>query len=1065
MPVLDIQRIDSLPATAVLSRLSDFAFVLNSKTLDLEYVNAAAASYLGWSMAELLRFSPWQEKLLTPASQEHLVRQLAHADREGQDQGEICNLQFHGIGGMLQSVDLHCVFATTDQILLLGRNGESTGTAEEILRQSNARFRSIIDSLSINLVLKDTDGRRVYANQAYLKLRNLQLDDVLGKRDIDLFPKDLAEQFSRDDQHVLSTGKVIHKLEENVAATGKRTWSEIIKGPIRDADDNVAGVQILFWDATTRKQTEQKLERERTLLHALLDNVPDSIYFKDKQSRFVRISRGMAEKFNLKSTKVAIGKTDADIFTSEHAEQALRDEQAIMRSGQPIVAKVERETWPDRPDSWCSTTKMPLKDVDGKTIGTFGISRDVTEMMQIERQLREARDHADQASKAKSEFLANMSHEIRTPMNGIIGMSELLSHTKLSDTQQSYLEMIQQSAQSLLRIINDILDFSKIEAGKLDIESVIFDLPKTISQAAKGLAIRAAKKSVELKLEIAADVPDNLVGDPDRLRQVLVNLAGNSIKFTERGSITIRVAITSGPPADEDYTLHFSVIDTGIGIPADKQASIFEAFAQADVSTTRTYGGTGLGLSISSQLVEMMGGKIWLESEVGMGSTFHFNCRLKPARRPQAGKPDANFVNLRALRALVVNDDTKSLQNLLHGLRSNGLDVRAVSNREQAIQDYQELPDAPDRSVLIVDQGMQSHDSIQLIEQLQSIAPSKRPITILLSALPDPLTARSSEKLKSVVILQKPALHAEICDAIRRVIAGQEQQASQDPQEETRPTEPLKLLIAEDGEVNRAILLGLLGEAGHETAWVEDGQATVDAWSIAHYDAILMDVQMPKVDGLEATRMIREKERLAPPQNGRKPRIPIVAITAGAMSSDQSLCFDAGMDDYLSKPIDFDALHDLLRRLRSHADSSAPSAVFPAGRQSEQDTSEGTPASDAEPEHVQQLNFDAPIQKLRVSLEQQVSLVETLKSETIQRLEELSTAISQQDGKLLVRASHSLKSAAAMFEARAVSHTASSIENAARNGDFSVANQRFAELREISNLMLQQIDAWLAASR
>lgn len=1056
--MLSVETIEQLPAKAVLDRLSDLAIILSGDGQTLEYVNPPVAARLGWTVDELTSFSPWQQRLLAPDSQADVSRIAADSESS-----VFSTLQFLNSGGMHVTVQIQAVFRVSDKLLLLCDGQFSEDAAEEVVRQTNARFRSIVDSLSINLVLKDVEGRRIYANETYLRLRGLKLNDVLGKSDADLFPPEIAEKFSKDDANVLSTGELIHKFEENVKSDGTITWTEIIKGPLRDADDSITGVQILFWDASARKATELELERERYLLHALLDNVPDSIYFKDHESRFVRISRGMAEKFDLANPSVAIGKTDADIFTQEHADQALEDERRIMATGDPIVAQVERETWPDRDDSWCSTTKLRLHDSDGKVVGTFGISRDVTEMMTIEQELRDTRDQAYEASQAKSEFLANMSHEIRTPMNGIIGMAELLSHTRLSDTQQSYLGMIQQSASSLLRIINDILDFSKIEAGKLDIESVSFQLPKMLSEAAKGLAMRAAKKSVDLKLDIAPDVPEFLEGDPDRLRQVLVNLAGNSIKFTKTGTITIRVEVASGPPADKDYTLHFSVADTGIGIPANKQAAIFEAFSQADVSTTRTYGGTGLGLSISSQLVEMMGGKIWLESEVGIGSTFHFTSTLRGAQPTADLETDftlADDVSLLQLPTLIIDENASSRDSLFTSLGSHGLAIKLVDAHSDAAAQYKELPDAPQRSVLIVDQSLDSLGSVQLIEELQSIAPKKAPITILLSALPDPLTARSSEKLRSVVILQKPALPGEIFDAIRKAMVG----VSASDHEDTGghvPSRPLKLLLAEDGEVNRAIMLGLLEEAGHRCEWVEDGQAAIQQWRGCAFDAILMDIQMPILDGLEATRAIRTEEH-----DAGRPRIPIIAITAGAMSSDQSECLSAGMDDYLSKPIDFDRLRALLLQLEQHVENNA-GEVFSGGSadalSSEPSTIHQTDSGELAPTgDPSQLNFDAPLRKLRASPAQHVSLIETLRAETTQRMDELTTAIANHDGKLLVRASHSLKSAAALFEAAQVSHISSRIETAARQGDMLVASERFAQLREITAEMLREIDAWLA---
>jgi two-component system, sensor histidine kinase and response regulator len=817
----------SLPGKGFLSRISDLAWQLSADGREVRLINARSCEYLGWTATEIEHFTPWWDYMLSSESAqsmrhvvERLVRErtLVLAGRELPAAAAVQSpliLSANSSAGLRLPVELHTVYVSEDGILILARSPLHQDSAEEILRQTQARFRSIVDSLSINLVLKGMDGRRIYANRAYLQLRNYKLADIIGKTDSDLFPPDLAAQFQADDQRVLQTGEVIHKFEENFGRDGQRTWSEIIKGPLRDADNNISGVQILFWDASARKATEAALERERHLLHTLLDNVPDSIYFKDQRSRFLRISRGMANKFNLTNPEVAIGKTDADIFTVEHAAQAREDELRIMRTGQPLIATIERETWPNRPDTWCSTTKLPLYDPSGRIVGTCGISRDITELIRAEQALRDARDAADRANASKSQFLANMSHEIRTPMNGIIGMTELLSHTPLQADQRSFVDMIEQSAQSLLRIINDILDFSKIEAGKLDLEIRPFDLHQCVSYAAKSLAVRAAQKQLELVLEMSPNVPVLLLGDADRLRQILVNLVGNAIKFTSQGAITIRVAVSQGPPEQAAYTLHFSVKDTGIGIPADKQHSIFEAFSQADVSTTRQYGGTGLGLSISSQLVAMMGGQIWLESQPGIGSTFHFTATF-PASLQPASKLDSDPHNT-------------SLQGFHRQIAEEHVNTR-----------------------------------------------------------------------------QPGAAAPRVCGR-----AGDSCQSSAAAKPVVDQAAGLRLLLAEDGVVNAAVFKGLLERDGHQVWVVEDGQAAIEAWQEGAFDAILMDVQMPRLDGLDATRAIRQAEATG---GGH---IPIIAITAAAMEGDQARCLEAGMDDYLSKPIDLEQFRRVVDRIRS----------------------------------------------------------------------------------------------------------------------------------------------------
>ncbi len=1064
-----------LPAEEMLDSLSDFAWTLARDGSSIRFVNRRTTEHLGWSRTEIENFRPWWSVLLTEPSARQiqaLLLQLAANEDRSSTQNDLLplaplRLTANTTGGLTLPLEVHSVFVAGDGLLVLARSPLNQDSAEEILRQTQARFRSIVDGLSINLVLKGADGRRIYANRAYLELRGLTLADVIGKTDADLFPPDLAKQFEADDQRVLQTGEVIHKFEENFGRGGSRTWSEIIKGPLRDADDNITGVQILFWDATDRKATEAALERERYLLHTLLDNVPDSIYFKDRRSRFMRISRGMAKKFNLADPEVAIGKTDADIFTGEHAGQALEDERRIMQTGQPMIASIERETWPDRPDTWCSTTKLPLVDPSGRIVGTFGISREITDLILAEQALRDARDAADRANAAKSDFLANMSHEIRTPMNGIIGMTELLSHTPLKDDQRSFVEMIEQSAQSLLRIINDILDFSKIEAGKLDLETRPFDLQRCVSHAAKSLAVRAAAKQVEVVLEIAPDVPNALLGDPDRLRQVLVNLVGNAIKFTSQGEICIRVVVANGPPTQTDYTLHFSVKDTGIGIPPHKQRSIFEAFSQADVSTTRQYGGTGLGLSISSQLVEMMHGKIWLESEVGVGSTFHFTAIFAPNKHPAESKAEADqLFSLKGLRLLIVDDHQASRETLAASLRERGMQVQIAESPAEAQQRYLEFStqDA-ERSCLIVDSSLAETDGLELIVELHRAHPLFRPWVVVLTSLASTIPDEFSQAHRLIAVLQKPALQSEICAALRRAISGQPLTVTTAPNAPAIITErALRFLLAEDGEVNRAVFCGLLQRDGHLVTTVDDGQAALEAWRDFEFDAILMDVQMPRLDGLQATRVIRQEE-----QEQGAVHIPIIAITAAAMEGDQERCRAAGMDDYLSKPVDIAQLQRVVSSLRAGLKSpNAMETELPNGEPQsinidlDDELNVVEAPTDGLPP-ARSINFEAPISKLNYTSQQQHQLISTLQRETMQRLDELTRAIDNHDVKLLIRAAHSLRSAAALFEAEQVAQIAGLVEEQARSGHIAAAREHFPELRRVATQMLAEINAWLAA--
>ncbi len=800
-------------------------------------------------------------------------------------------------------------------------------------------FRGLLDSLPLALVVKNLQGQRVFTNRFYLELHGFAPGQVLGKTDDEIFPAEIAQQFVRDDQRVLQSREILHSVERLPLRDQKYCWIERIKSPAYDSHGQLIGVQLLFWDITKRFEIEKLLEEERALLHALLNNMPDAIYFKDRASRFRRVSVGLARKFGIADPKVAIGKSDADFTSAEQAARIRKDELRIIETGQPIINRVERETWSEDPDTWCSTTKLPLRDGSGQIVGTFGMSRDITAQKRIEQQLREARDAANAANFAKSEFLANMSHEIRTPLNGILGMTQLLAQTPLNERQRDYVELVHQSGESLLELLNDILDFSKIEAGRMRLETIAFSISETIAAAVQVLGVRADGRGLDLAIRIDPDLPDKLFGDPTRLRQVVVNLVGNAIKFTEQGEVVVdvqRVGSTSQASdlPDSLATLkdlvwvEVSVRDTGIGISPDEVQQIFDAFTQADASTSRRFGGTGLGLTISAKLVQLMGGQLRVESAVGQGTTFRF-CLPLGVGQPESMQGDVRFPleQFPSNRVLVVDEDCTNRHVLIELLKHWRFKPFAAGTQEQALNAIRvQQTTGTHFAFVILNWMMDDIDGQSLIERLRSVEQAKALPIIVMNTVTHGMESELSRRLGIDQHLLRPFIPRELWGVIARLCQPQSAADLPSTSEMAAPTaRPLRILLVEDGFVNQRFATEWLQLLGHDVTLAQDGSEAVAIWMPDSFDLVLMDLQMPKLDGFEATAAIRRAEI------GTDVHTPIVAMTARAMQHDRQLCLDAGMDDFISKPIDPQRLQTVLARFSSqHESSRSSSKVSPS---------------------------------------------------------------------------------------------------------------------------------------
>ena len=915
--------------------------------------------------------------------------------------------------------------------------------AQEQLAETEERGRLILESAGDGIFGVDMNGKISFVNPAASHMLGFTPEEFIGQdlhplihhshADGSPYPKEACPMY---DSYTHGTVNVVD--DEVLWRKDSRPLAvEYSSTPIRKRD-RLVGAVVTFRDITERKRVEAQLK----LTQFAVDHIAEQTILIDREGRFRAVNE-----------------------TAIHALGYTREE--LLSLG---VCDIDAELPPDRwPTIWqrvkeagSVTFESTQRTRDGRTYPVelsanffeyeeeyiFAVFRDITERKKAEAELIQARKAADEANKAKGDFLANMSHEIRTPMNAVIGMAHLALQTDLSAKQEDYIRKIQRSAHALLGIINDILDFSKIEAGKLQMESVDFSLEEVLDNVSTVVGVKAQHKELEFLMDTAPDVPMALVGDPLRLGQVLINLCNNAVKFTERGELVVSTKVVKKD--DASVRLQFSVRDTGIGMTEEERAKLFQAFTQADASTTRKYGGTGLGLTICKRLVNMMGGEMWVESEPGKGSEFVFTAKLglasKAPRKHLEPLPD-----LRGMRVLVVDDNASSREILQIMLESMSFEVSVAASAEEGIAELEkEAEDRPYKLVLI-DWKMPGMDGIKASEMIKAHSGLPTiPRIILVTAYGREELMRKSEKLGLDGFLIKPVSQSLLFDAIMGAFG----KAVQKPEKVVKPRssdgealsriQGARVLLAEDNEINQQVAKEILENAGLVVSIARNGKEAVHMVKAEAYDAVLMDIQMPEMGGFEATREIRKDERFR--------ELPIIAMTAHAMAGDREKSLKAGMNDHVAKPIDPDELFSALLSWIKPGEREVP-------MRGASDVSANEKQADSLASGLPGISVESGLARVGGNKALYVKLLSQFKESQMNAVEEIKAALHAGDVETATRLAHTAKGVSGNLGAEAVYHVSAALEKAIKGGEKETLEDRIAEFESHLQVVMGGIKA------
>jgi PAS domain S-box-containing protein len=891
--------------------------------------------------------------------------------------------------------------------------------AEEV----RSKLAAIVESSDDAIISRTVGGTITSWNKGAEVIFGYRADEIAGKPVSVLTASDHVDELTAILDRVGQGEKITHFETVRVRKDGCRIDVSLTISPIRNAAGDVVGASIIARDITEQKRYEESLHASEQRYRLLFERNLAGVYRVTVDGHLLDCNDACWRIFGYASASEMLEHRASDYYPDPGAREeflARLQEHGTLTNYEHCLQRK------DGSPLWVLENATLVTGGEGETAQIEGSLIDISNRRQAEIELRNAKETAEAASRAKSEFLAVMSHEIRTPMNGIIGMTELALDTPLSREQREYLNSVKESADTLLTLINDILDFSKVEAGRLALDISEFDLQDTLSNTMRALATRADEKGLELTWETLPDLPARLVGDPGRLRQILLNLVGNGIKFTERGEVDLRVQIES---QGEDWTtLHFCVTDTGIGIPREKQQRIFEAFMQADSSTTRKYGGTGLGLAISSRLVNLMEGRIWLESESNKGSRFHFTAKFGLVKGSQPQPAPIAEVSLQGTPVLVIDDNATNRRILEAMLKCWSMQPTLVERGHEGLVAMRRAKDMGRTFPLILlDAQMPGMDGFMVVEKLKEDPTLAGSAIMMLTSAGQRGDAARCRALGISAYLVKPIRQSELLEAILLVL-GQPSQRKDRPDLVTRHTirearRKLRILVAEDNAINRELVARLLQKQGHTVMAVTTGREAVDLLDkdAANCDIVLMDVEMPDMDGFQATAIIREKEKIS----GK--HIPIIAMTAYAMKGDRERCLAAGMDGYVPKPIRHQDLFDTIQALVMNV-PNIPTHAPPE-----------EPSVEVLDEALLVSRVDSDPQLLR-------DLVDLFLEQCPRLVDEIKVALDRKDAKAVERGAHSLKGCTSNLAAKMAAEAALKLERLAHAGDLVRAESVLPEL-------------------